>query len=84
MNRASSDLKFGVPKPVTGSHPRAAGKPSVPHPGFVPFLISLNAVANRCEYSAGLIHPTGPLPAAMRASLTAATSDAKIGALAPP
>lgn len=35
--------KFGVPRPVIGSHPGAAGKPSVPHAGFVPSVTSLNA-----------------------------------------
>ena len=41
--------KFGVPKPVIGSQPGAAGKPTVPQPAFVPFVISLKASANASE-----------------------------------
>lgn len=41
--------KFGVPRPVTGSHPFTALNPFVPHPGFVPFVMSLNALRNLSE-----------------------------------
>ena len=41
--------KVGVPMPVTGSQPGCAAKPSVPHPGFVPLVISLNAYLNVLE-----------------------------------
>lgn len=46
MKRASSRSKFGVPRPVTGSHPRAVGNPPRPQATFVPLITSLNALAN--------------------------------------
>ncbi len=46
---ASSFGKLGVPSPVTGSHPSTAEKPSVPHPGFEPLVMSLNASRNLAE-----------------------------------
>lgn len=49
--RAKRRSKFGVPKPVSGSQPGAAGKPCVPQPGFVPFVTSLKAWANIGEYN---------------------------------
>ena len=53
MNAARRFGKSGVPRPVIGSHPGAAGNPSVPQPGLVPFVMSLNAPAavNASEYS---------------------------------
>ena len=41
MASARSFAKSGVPIPVTGSQPTAAGKPRVPHPGLLPVVISL-------------------------------------------
>lgn len=41
--------KLGVPKPVTGSQPGDAGKPSVPHPGLLPFVMSLKDPRKRFE-----------------------------------
>jgi len=35
--------KFGVPNPVTGSHPTTASKPLVPQPGLEPIVMSLKA-----------------------------------------
>ena len=49
MNAARSLGKLGVPKPVIGSQPGAAGKPSVPQPGLVPFVTSLNASEKASE-----------------------------------
>jgi hypothetical protein len=46
---ARSFGKFGVPKPVTGSKPFAAANPDVPHPGFVPVVMSLKAPLNPGE-----------------------------------
>lgn len=43
--------KLAVPLPVMGSHPGTAGKPSVPQAGFVPFVISWNALSNAEEYN---------------------------------
>jgi len=40
MNRSSSFVKFGVPRPVIGSHPCTAEKPSVKQPPFVPLVMS--------------------------------------------
>ena len=40
---------FGVPKPVTGSHPGTAVNPGVPQPWFPPDVISLNAPWNAAE-----------------------------------
>ena len=31
-----------IPKPVTGSQPGTAENPTVPQPGFVPFVMSFN------------------------------------------
>jgi hypothetical protein len=39
----------GVPRPVTGSQPLVALKPSVPQPGLVPLVMSLYALANEGE-----------------------------------
>ena len=49
MNAARRLAKLGVPRPVIGSHPGAAGKPCVPQPAFVPFVMSLNAPAKASE-----------------------------------
>lgn len=54
---------------VTGSHPEVALKPSVPQPGLLPTVISLNASRNGAEYIVGLMKPIVPFPAARRASL---------------
>ena len=54
--------KFGVPRPVIGSHPGAAGKPSVPHAGFVPFVMSLNASSNADEYNCTRAQPSATAP----------------------
>ena len=45
VTSARSFVKSGVPKPVTGSQPVSAGKPSVPQPGFEPVVTSLSALA---------------------------------------
>ena len=47
--------KLGVPKPVSGSHPRDALKPSVPHPGFVPFVMSLNMPGLLYNYRSSVV-----------------------------
>jgi hypothetical protein len=40
INNSSILGKFGVPRPVTGSHPFMALKPSELHPGFDPTVTS--------------------------------------------
>jgi hypothetical protein len=59
--------KFGVPNPVTGSHPLTASKPGVPHPWLPPCVISLNIPG--FAYSVGLINPIGPFPTSYLAAL---------------
>lgn len=59
--------KLGVPLPVTGSHPRTAAKPDVPHPGLLPEVISFKIPGN--AYKTGLMNPTGLFHSASRASL---------------
>ena len=73
-----SFAKLGVPRPVTGSQPAAAGKPLVLQPGFEPVVTSLSALAP-VEYRKGLRKPSGLLPAAASWSLRSAMTDAKIG-----
>lgn len=46
-----------------------AVKPLVPHPGLFPDVISVIAPEKAAEYKAGLMNPTGALPAACLASL---------------
>lgn len=65
------------PSPVTGSHPGTALKPSVPQPGFVPFVISFKI--SGCRYKAGFMNPSVLFPALRRCSLMRFTRDAKIG-----
>ena len=77
MNKSSIFGKFGVPKPVNGSQPSTAWNPLVLQPGLLPFLMSLRT--SGCAYSAGLMKPTGVLPAARRSSLMRFTIDAKMG-----
>lgn len=49
-NQAGNNFKkFGVPTPVTGSHPGEAVKPGVPHPLFPPIVISLKSFMNVFE-----------------------------------
>ena len=76
-NTLSSSGYFGVPSPVVGSQPRVAEKPSVPHPGALPEVISLKIWV--FLYSVGLMKPTGPLPFAVRSSLIIVIKDAQIG-----
>ena len=66
-----------MPRPVTGSHPGTASKPTVPHPGLLPLVMSLSTLG--FEYRTGLTKPTGALPMARRASLIRLTMEAKIG-----
>ena len=42
-NVSNNSGKFGVPNPVTGSHPLALSNPAVPHPWLPPFVTSLRA-----------------------------------------
>ena len=69
-----------IPKPVTGSQPGTAENPTVPQPGFVPFVMSFNIQG--FEYSAGFINPMGFLPVLRRSSLMRLTIDANMGVLA--
>lgn len=80
MKYANIFGKFGVPNPVTGSHPFTAVKPLVPHPGLVPFTISFKI--SGCAYNAGFTNPTVLFPFAMRSSFMRLMIAPKIGALA--
>lgn len=52
-HRSFSTGKFGVPSPVTGSHPFVALKPSVPHPEFEPDTMSLKPAVKLGVYICG-------------------------------
>jgi len=54
-------------------------KPSVPHPGLFPTVISFNP-AYPTSYSHGFKKPRTGLPALIRASLSMETKEAKVGA----
>ena len=70
-------LKFSTPRPVTGSHPGAAEKPSLQHTGgncslaqwLLPEVMSLVKFLYDA-YKMGLIQPTDGRPARRRAALT--------------
>lgn len=53
-------------------------KPSVPHPGLLPTVISFNPT-HPVSYSHGFKKPKAGLPALIRASLSMETKDAKVG-----
>jgi hypothetical protein len=72
--------KFGVPRPVTGSQPGTAENPLVLHPGFVPFVISLNI--DGFAYNDGFRKPMGFFPTASLSSFKRLITAPKIGALA--
>jgi len=55
MKTSNSLGKFGVPKPVTGSHPLTAANPDVPQPGLLPAVMSLKAVG--LAYKVGFTNP---------------------------
>ena len=60
-----------------GPYPFAAWKPSVPHPTFVPLVISFST--SGCAYNVGFTNPTGPFPAVKRCSLINVRTEAKRG-----
>jgi len=68
----------GVPSPVTGSQPSTAANPLLPHPGLLPFLISLKTQG--FAYKTGLMKPTGPLPIAVLSWLISVMILPQIGA----
>jgi hypothetical protein len=70
--------KYGVPHPVTASHPGVAGKPVVLQPLDEPLVTSVNKTWPRW-YSQGLRNPRGGRPSASSASLTRAKTDAQMG-----
>ena len=74
--------KFGVPTPVTGSHPFVALNPGVPHPGLLPTVMSLKTEGSSAwsAYTSGLRNPSGGRPLAKRAELRSATMPATAGA----
>ena len=53
-------------------------KPSVPHPGLFPTVMSFNP-ANPVSYSHGFKKPRAGLLALIRASLSMETKEAKVG-----
>ncbi len=61
----------------TGSHPVPAVKPLVPHPGFLPDVISLNP-GTPVEYMIGFRKPSEDFPLAMRKSLRSEMTPAKV------
>lgn len=71
--------KFGVPKPVTASHPLTVGKPVVLQPLFEPLVISVKPLP-LVWYNQGLRKPRGDLPELISASLTSARIPAMSGA----
>ena len=73
--------KFGVPTPVTGSHPLVALNPGVPHPGLFPVVISLNARGSSASiaYTSGFKNPSGGRPLDSRAELSSETMPANVG-----
>jgi hypothetical protein len=78
MNTLSRRGYDGVPSPVTGSQPATAEKPSVPHPGFEPLLISFKALG--FAYKTGFMKPTGPLPFFIRSWLMRVMIEPNVGA----
>jgi hypothetical protein len=62
------------PSPVTGSQPGAVSKPGRLQFGLEPLTISFRT--SGCAYSAGLMKPMGPLPNAVRSSLSSVTIEA--------
>ena len=54
-----------------------AVKPFVPHPGFLPEVISLNP-GTAVEYSTGFRKPSGAFPLEMRKSLRREMTPAKV------
>ena len=64
---------------VPGSQPMVALKPSVPHPGLLPTVISFNP-AYPVSYNHGFKKPRAGLPALILASLSINTKEAKVGA----
>ena len=73
MKRNKKDM-YNIP----GSQPMVALKPSMPHPGLFPVVISFNP-AYPVLYSHGFKKPRGGLPALIRASLSMETMEEKVG-----
>ena len=75
---------FGVPKPVTGSHPAVAfhfAPPGTPeHPTEYPAVMSVNAA--ELLYSHGFRNPSGGCPCDFLAAFSSAIAPAKAGPLA--
>ena len=63
---------------VPGSQPMVALKPSVPHPGLLPIVISFKP-AYPVSYNHGFKKPREGFPALIRASLSMETKEAKVG-----
>ena len=68
----------GVPYPVTGSQPFAAGNPAPSHPIALPLSTSVKA-SNPFLYSHGFRNPSDGFPAARSASLTNANIAEAVG-----
>jgi hypothetical protein len=66
--------KFGVPNPVTGSHPFVTGNPSTPQLLVFPAVMSVKPLYP-WPYNHGFRKPRVGLPEAMRASFTSATTE---------
>ena len=76
-------LKFSTPRPVTGSHPGAAEKPSLQHTSFEQWLLPEVMSLVKFLYDAykmGWIQPTDDRPACRRAALTRDIIPATTGA----
>jgi hypothetical protein len=69
--------QFGVPNPVTGSQPVVALKPSVPHPGFAPSVISFST--RGFAYNTESMNPTVLLALESSLSLISVMIEPKAG-----
>lgn len=70
--------KYGVPHPVTASHPSVAGNPLTLQPAELPLVISVKPF-HPSLYSHGFMKPSGGRPAARSASFTKPRTAAQMG-----
>jgi hypothetical protein len=70
--------RYGLPQPVTASHPGAAGKPVVLQPLLDPLTTSVNKTCPHL-YSHGLRKPMGGRPSAANASFKRVKTAAAMG-----
>lgn len=78
-NKALRLSKFGVPNPVTGSHPLVAWKPAEHPPSLLLPVVTSKPNDFVDAYNRGLMNPTVGFPLATRSSLINDTSPANVG-----